>query len=497
MQRNLGRRAMFEPLEDRSLMAEVQFGNWRIVGQANDPANGPAVTATLPAGTPVSGGANLQGNVFAVHYAYTTAPALHAPLIVAMQANGFVRQEADTAGLYTSFRHFAYYSSGNGVTDKSMDESILQTISVVGLEGEALKIVAVYRNHDVVSGDDFQITVDYRLQPPTAFLATTEMDITITNQSGRAVVPFWDGHIRAQEQWRLLGISTMYVADNFDAQIPSWLPDIAGSNQYINFPGLGDGNLLNDGRSVKLANAGENPAVSTHDTKSVSFDSAQFNLEHGLPYLDRGDGTNAKLVLAGQHARQATARHLYDPMRTQRAEIVSASGLVNDPLLFNWSLVYNQTDTSLTDGDNVQLRAGFDEQILVWPAGGVQRLTVRLESGASIGKPAWQNPLNNLDVNRIGQITAFDALGVINALNAHVAATQLPPVITLGQRPNGYYNYIDVTGDGRVTAFDALAVINELNRLVSGGEDTETAADATENLDYLFALLGEDREDDE
>ncbi|MEM1227951.1 MAG: dockerin type I domain-containing protein, partial [Planctomycetota bacterium] len=61
-----------------------------------------------------------------------------------------------------------------------------------------------------------------------------------------------------------------------------------------------------------------------------------------------------------------------------------------------------------------------------------------------------------LDVTRDGNVSALDALRVINALNRSEDGS-VDPADSLG-------SFVDVTGDGRGTALDALRVINALNR---------------------------------
>ncbi len=77
----------------------------------------------------------------------------------------------------------------------------------------------------------------------------------------------------------------------------------------------------------------------------------------------------------------------------------------------------------------------------------------------------WQNATNPVDTNNDGQLTALDALVVINDLNAFGArALPIPPVA-----PNQPPPFVDVNGDDQVSAVDALIVINALNELSSGG----------------------------
>ncbi|MCU0978265.1 MAG: dockerin type I domain-containing protein, partial [Pirellulaceae bacterium] len=89
---------------------------------------------------------------------------------------------------------------------------------------------------------------------------------------------------------------------------------------------------------------------------------------------------------------------------------------------------------------------------------------------AQAGAVSWQNPVRPTDVNGDGEVTALDALVVINYINAHngdvsLPADDLPPP------------YLDVDGNGLVTAADVLAVINHLNNAAtsSSGAGGESA----------------------
>jgi hypothetical protein len=70
----------------------------------------------------------------------------------------------------------------------------------------------------------------------------------------------------------------------------------------------------------------------------------------------------------------------------------------------------------------------------------------------------WRNPVNALDVNNDGFVTAIDALSGINYINTHDTTQLLPPTKPPTEK------YYDVNNDGYVTAVDVLQVINELNK---------------------------------
>lgn len=75
-----------------------------------------------------------------------------------------------------------------------------------------------------------------------------------------------------------------------------------------------------------------------------------------------------------------------------------------------------------------------------------------------------QNPFRHADVNADGNVTALDALLVINYISRHGSGGV--PTISID---DGAW-YYDVNGDGVVTALDALLVINHIARGDSPGE---------------------------
>ena len=90
----------------------------------------------------------------------------------------------------------------------------------------------------------------------------------------------------------------------------------------------------------------------------------------------------------------------------------------------------------------------------------------------------WQNVAQSSDINNDGDLTAADALRVINELSRHAFSDPTsgdlyhPAIVSVW--PNTYY---DQNGDGRVTALDALRVINDLARLDFAAGEQIVAAD--------------------
>ncbi len=76
---------------------------------------------------------------------------------------------------------------------------------------------------------------------------------------------------------------------------------------------------------------------------------------------------------------------------------------------------------------------------------------------AAAGTSPWQNPVNSLDVNGDGSVSAIDALVDINALNQNLFPGGVLPL------PATAPPYYDVNGDGLLTPLDVLTIINYLN----------------------------------
>jgi PKD repeat protein len=74
--------------------------------------------------------------------------------------------------------------------------------------------------------------------------------------------------------------------------------------------------------------------------------------------------------------------------------------------------------------------------------------------------PLFQNPQSRFDVNGNGEVTAADALRIINQVAIRGGAADLLPDV---EQPGGIF--LDVSGDYRVTSLDALLVINEVGRM--------------------------------
>ena len=82
-------------------------------------------------------------------------------------------------------------------------------------------------------------------------------------------------------------------------------------------------------------------------------------------------------------------------------------------------------------------------------------------------------------MNASGEITALDALLIINRLNR--AAGNTVPVNPTDQGPN----YFDVNGNGEITALDALLVINRIGQSAAAGEGESLNPPASGQLESV------------
>jgi hypothetical protein len=108
---------------------------------------------------------------------------------------------------------------------------------------------------------------------------------------------------------------------------------------------------------------------------------------------------------------------------------------------------------------------------------------------------AFQNQVNNLDVDGDTLITPLDPLAIVNYINAHPGNGQLP--LNSADAPP----FVDVDGDGFSTPLDVLLVVNKLNSNATGrggeGEGISTAVSAASAspvsstaADSVFASYG-------
>ncbi|MEM8914005.1 MAG: dockerin type I domain-containing protein, partial [Planctomycetota bacterium] len=107
----------------------------------------------------------------------------------------------------------------------------------------------------------------------------------------------------------------------------------------------------------------------------------------------------------------------------------------------------------------------------------------------------WQNPSKTEDVDNNGEVTALDALLVINQLGSQSLSNEKG---TIAWDASGYSEtptFLDTSGDQKVTALDALLVINRLNEAEQSPEGEWTAVspeedDRAQATDEILAQTG-------
>ena len=103
------------------------------------------------------------------------------------------------------------------------------------------------------------------------------------------------------------------------------------------------------------------------------------------------------------------------------------------------------------------------------------------------------NPLNPLDTNVDGNVTALDALVVINSL-ARNDFNQVTVPSRIAATSNGFR--LDASQDGVISALDALRVINGLGQVTLESEAAGEQSVWATSADSVFSGLGEDDDDD-
>ena len=92
----------------------------------------------------------------------------------------------------------------------------------------------------------------------------------------------------------------------------------------------------------------------------------------------------------------------------------------------------------------------------------------------------WRNPLQPSDVNNDGDVSALDALLVINQLNRTGSDTNGTSGLPSPDATAWANLYYDQNGDEQVSALDALRVINDLNRRGNGTGEPEKPSTQTQ-----------------
>ena len=106
----------------------------------------------------------------------------------------------------------------------------------------------------------------------------------------------------------------------------------------------------------------------------------------------------------------------------------------------------------------------------------------------------WQNQVNRLDVNRDGQVTAVDALIVINALNGSTAGLSRGALRVPRELSDLALLDVDTSGDNALSPLDASLVITAIaNRGTGEGESVKATTVESDVWFDAFSSLEQDR----
>ncbi|MCC6511099.1 MAG: cadherin domain-containing protein, partial [Pirellulaceae bacterium] len=151
-------------------------------------------------------------------------------------------------------------------------------------------------------------------------------------------------------------------------------------------------------------------------------------------------------------------------------------------------LTFNRTTGVLSGTPAISDGGTLNVNVTAIDKGGASAIAA-LEIVVDANQIPWHNANLALDVSSDGEVTARDALLIINFLN-----TTGPSSVASGSQPTE--GFLDTSGDNSVSARDVLLVINQLNlQVASEGEampvDDVPAARVFEHnsaVDYEFAL---------
>ena len=358
--------ALLAHVQDAGAAFDWQAGPWGIVVATNGTPGSGSCPMDYPGGTKT-------GTALAVHYEFTPT---NLPQLWVFLTDGFWRQTSPESEFLTSYRLFRYFSSGNVDCDRlaAIGFNVLGTNAL----GE-LQIETVYSNN-AASGDRFYVAGRIVLEKPDALQSAMRAEIIVSNASGRAMTPFWQGHRALAEQWELFGVSSMYVADNLTGGLPAWYSGLDPSHHYVGV--TNDDGYLNDGYSVNGATN-----VSTHDAKYIVATNATIALDHDtnvcpvvvVPSYEWYD----QLVMREWVSSDLRVQYAYCSARNHHIEILGCSGLTSNRDDLKWAATYKRDDTNMVDGDNIQIKLGLDDVLDLWPVDAVQTLDVRLSTGNS------------------------------------------------------------------------------------------------------------------
>jgi len=261
-------------------------------------------------------------------------------------------------------------------------------------------------------------------------------------------------------------------SDNFALGLPSGTAGLSGlvtsSTQVVTQDS--QQMLIVDGFAFDPQPIGQTLSVSgtQFDDMIQLADSSLLNIS-----VDGGSGVDRLTPLVNNQTIDLPARLQNGTLRS--IEIVDLSGMGANELIVSADAIRAmspQSKTLMVTAEANDVISVSDEFTITASRVGKGALHVIARSGDAIlqitGK-GWTNPLDRNDVNGSGDVSALDALRIINRLNeTNGTSGQSIPLedpATVTSFPLQFY---DTSGDGQLSSLDALIVINELNRRSPG-----------------------------
>ncbi len=266
----------------------------------------------------------------------------------------------------------------------------------------------------------------------------------------------------------------------------------AAADVTINLPGAQGDVSFDSGRtsvgdgSVVLFDAptdsiGQATVVGGSGDNQINLDLGGDGVPASGLSIDGGGGENG-VAISGQAALDTTADGNVDAVNVHVVDMATSddlSSLVIDAAAVAALSPSNNTISVLGgNGDDIDFQDAEDWEMIdpVIEDSLFYNVASNTETGEIVRINAarpWQNPIELSDVNNDGNVTANDALLVINELGRRTFSddetAQLDDPLTVVVWPGVYY---DQSGDGRATALDALRVINRLAVIFNGGAES-------------------------
>ena len=315
---------------------------------------------------------------------------------------------------------------------------------------------------------DFLVNVLATNDPPTFFFS--DGSVSVAEDSGRQtidnfIVGISPGGLPDESGQQLLDF-VITTDDSFFAVAPA-----IDRNGQLTFTPAAEvaGNVL---VTVNLSDDGgtDNEGV---DTRTSSFTITVLSTDAGSIVLEGSGNT----FFLSQPQSQLDGVQLIDIRGTGDNTLMLDAGRIRSTFDGGEILVVSDS------GDTVDFDDGWlFEQAFV----SEQQLLRRFVNGGAtlnlVGPDDFCNPINEFDVNSSGNVSAIDALLVINELGRRLFsdADSRPSgqVRDLDQVDLDQFRFYDVSADGRLTVLDALRVINQLARQRVTAEAVDAAIES-------------------